>query len=161
MQAALVSVGTAVLRAAIFAAVNFACLAGDAVFRRQEMTDKLSLAFLLFAAGAALACLMAWPLAGLLARRRPPSVRLAAILLLLMAGTAGFAAFFFFLQTRQYYAAYYPAEATFEWLFHFAFTGAGAAYQVGVLGVRYFLPLGLIPLFTAAFIFAAEPRRRL
>ena len=161
MPATLLSVGTALVRAAAFGTVNFACLVGDAVLRRQAVTDKLSLAFILFAAGAALACLLAWPLADILTRQRPPASRLAAILLLLMAGTAGFAAFFFFLQTRQYYAPYYPAEATFEWLFHFLFTAAAAAYQVGVLGVRYFLPLGLIPLFVAAFAFTVRRRRQL
>ena len=150
------SVAAALLRSAVFGAVNFACLVGDAILRRQEITDKLGLAFLLFAAGAALACLLAWPLADMLARRRPPSARLAAILVVLMAGTAGFAAFFFFLYTRQYFAANFPAEATVEWLLHFAFTAIGAAYQVGVLGVRYFLPLGLVPLFVAAFWYAAR-----
>jgi hypothetical protein len=159
MRATFLAVGTALLRAAVFGAVNLACLVGDAILRRQEVTEKLGLAFLLFSAGAALACLLAWPLADMLARRRAPSGRLAVILLLLMAGTACFAAFFFFLQTRQYYAPYYPAEATFEWLYHFLITGAGAAYQVGVLGVRYFLPLGLIPLFVAAFAFAVRERR--
>jgi hypothetical protein len=136
------------------------CLVGDAVLMRHELTPRLLAVLGLFAAGAAVGALLARPVAEMLARGRPPSARLAAMLAAQMVGTAGFAAFFFFLQTRAYYAPYYPAEPTLEWLYHFAYTGAAAAYQVGVLGLRYFLPLGLIPLFVAAFLFA-RPRRRL
>ena len=161
MRGAFIAVCVGLTRSAIFGAVNWLCLIGDAILRRQDVTDKLLAAFALFSLGAAVAALLAWPLARIITRSRPASAQLAAILLLLMSGTAGFAAFFFFLQTRAYYAPYYPFEPTLDWLYHFAFTGAAAAYQVGVLGVRYFLPLGLIPLFIAAFIFASRPPRRL
>ena len=155
------AIAAAVGHALVSGAVTFLCLGADAMLLRRELTPKLIEAFALFALGAATATLLGWPAATLATRRRPPSVQLAAMVLLLALGTAAFSALFFFIQTRAYYAPYYPAELTTEWLYHFAFTGAIAAYQFAVLGLRYFLPFGLIPLFAAAFLFVAEGRRRL
>lgn len=48
---------------------------------------------------------------------------------------------------------------TVIWFFQFAFTSASAVYQFAVLGVRHYLPFGLILLIAASILSMPQPLR--
>lgn len=82
----------------------------------------------------------------------------AATFLALAVGTIGATAFLFGLQYRLYYAAWHETPFSVGWIFQFVFTMGAAVYQFLALGVRAYLPLGLVAL--AAFSFWNVRRMR-
>jgi hypothetical protein len=139
------------------AAVGIAFLAG-AFWLRGGVTDRLGLAIVLFAAGAACA---GWGAAWFLARwgtRRPGSARFAAAAIILTVLTVGFDAFFLFLNYSAYFIQWWPTPFTLHWFFNLITTGGGVTFFFIALGLPLLLPLGLPVLFGAAFILSRPPR---
>ncbi|MFN7011099.1 MAG: hypothetical protein ACK4PN_13800 [Allorhizobium sp.] len=108
--------------------------------------------------GAVLGWLAALPLTRFASHARPPETRFAAAFLFLGTGTAAFTALLFALQYRQFYAQWHQPFGTVIWFFQFAFTSASAVYQFAVLGVRHYLPFGLILLIAASILHARRSR---
>lgn len=119
--------------------------AAMALYRRNGLeTDRLDALLLVYFLGGA----FAWPIALKVARRcgsgKPVETRFAACLLCLSIVTMGMTAFLFALDYRIFYSRWHAPLGSIIWMFQFAFTGASAVYQFGVLGSRLFLPLGLV-----------------
>jgi hypothetical protein len=115
------------------------------------------LAILYFAGG-----LLAWPfvlpVGRFLAHRRPIETRFAAFFVTLAVGTVLMTAFLFAMDYRLFYARWHAPVGTLTWVFQFLVTSASAVYQFSVLGLRLFLPLGLVCLLTTSFALAKRMR---
>jgi len=112
----------------------------------------------LYFCGAALAWLAALPLMRFASLARPPETRFAAAFLFLGTGTAVLTALLFALHYRQFYAQWHQPFGTRIWFFQFIFTFASAVYQFAVLGLRHYLPFGLILLIGASILHARRSR---
>lgn len=112
----------------------------------------------LYFTGAALGWIAALPLVRFASLARPPETRFAAAFLFLGAGTAALTALLFALHYRQFYAQWHQPFGTVIWFFQFAFTSASAVYQFAVLGIRHYLPFGLILLIGASILHARRSR---
>lgn len=112
----------------------------------------------LYFTGAALGWIAALPLMRFASLARPPETRFAAAFLFLGAGTAALTALLFALHYRQFYAQWHQPFGTVIWFFQFAFTSASAVYQFAVLGIRHYLPFGLILLIGASILHARRSR---
>lgn len=112
----------------------------------------------LYFSGAMLGWSAALPLIRFASHRRPPETRFAAAFLFLGCGTAAFTALLFALQYRQFYSQWHAPFGTVIWFLQFAFTSASAVYQFAVLGIRHYLPFGLIALIAASVLHAYRSR---
>lgn len=115
------------------------------------------LAILYFVGG-----LLAWPLVlpvgRFLAHRRPIETRFAAFFVSLAAGTILMTAFLFAMDYRLFYARWHAPAGKITWVFQFLVTSVSAVYQFSVLGLRLFLPVGLVCLLTTSFALAKRMR---
>ncbi|MDM9623546.1 hypothetical protein [Rhizobium sp. S96] len=106
--------------------------------------------------------LLAWPfvipLGRFFAHRRPLETRFAAFFVVLATGTILMTAFLFAMDYRMFYSRWHAPAGTVTWAFQFVFTGAAAVYQFAVLGLRLFLPLGLLCLLVTSFALAKRMR---
>ncbi|EDQ33445.1 hypothetical protein HPDFL43_09422 [Hoeflea phototrophica DFL-43] len=111
-------------------------------------------------AGAALA----WPLSlsafRFLAFGRGREPAFAAAVLCLIVFTIGITAVLFAIIYRNFYAQWHGDPFTKLWLIQLAFTSASALYQFAVVGLRLYLPLGVVLLFAAAVLLARGHRRQ-
>lgn len=113
----------------------------------------------LYALGGLAAFFPAQLAAGLAVRRRHAvELRLAASFLALAASTVAVTAALYALVYRSYYAEWHEPALTYVWLIEFAFTTAAALYQFAVVGLRHYLPLGLLALFAFAWWNATRSR---
>jgi hypothetical protein len=133
--------------------------AGLALYRRNGLeTDRLDALLLVYFLGG----VFAWPVALKAAFRcgsgKPVETRFAACFLCLSIVTMGMTAFLFALDYRIFYSRWHNPFGSIIWMFQFAFTGASAVYQFGVLGSRLFLPLGLVFLPLASLYLARRMR---
>ncbi|RDJ12123.1 hypothetical protein [Rhizobium grahamii] len=123
----------------------------------METAHVRDLAILYFVGG-----LLAWPfmlpLGRFFAHQRSLETRFAAFFVALAAGTILMTAFLFAMDYRVFYSAWHAPFGSLTWVFQFAFTGASAVYQFAVLGLRLFLPLGLLCLFGTSFALAKRMR---
>lgn len=113
---------------------------------------------LLFLAGGVLGWLTAQPLVRFVSLDRPPETRFAAGFLFLALGTVAFTAFLFAMQYRTFYAQWHAPFGTRIWAFQFVFTAASAVFQFCVLGLRLFLPFGLLFLVAASLLLTRRNR---
>ena len=124
---------------------------------RLETPHFPELALLYFLGG-----LFSWPfmlpLARFFAYRRPIETRFAAFFACLTAGTILMTAFLFSMDYRIFYSRWHAPFASLIWIYEFIFTGANAVYQFSVLGVRLFLPFGLVCLLATSFLLAKRMR---
>ena len=134
-------------------------LAVDIAAGRQAFGGRVATLLGLFAAAAFAAGLLAPAGTALLAATRPARTRFAAMTLLLVVLTAGFSAFFYFLQYQAYFSAFHAGIFTAYGVVQLLFTGASAAFQFAVFGLRLFLPAGLLVVFIAAFLHARQQDR--
>ena len=112
----------------------------------------------LYLAGAFVAFLPALWLGRLLSVGGKREAAFAALFLSLGVMTIGLTATFYALDYRSYYTEWHAPAFSVTWAFQFVFTVAGALYQFAVLGLRLYLPFGLLALFAAALWFARLPR---
>lgn len=105
---------------------------------------------------------VAFPLAlyaaRLLALGRSRDVAFAAFFAALACATIAITAAVYALDYRIYYTQWHAEPFTRTWMFQFGFTVAGALYQFAVLGLRLYMPFGLVALLAAALWFACQPR---
>ncbi|MCP4314795.1 MAG: hypothetical protein GY789_01825 [Hyphomicrobiales bacterium] len=97
---------------------------------------------------------LAYPIAvmGLrvVAGNKRAEARFSAAFLCLGGMTIGLTAVLFAIIYRSFYAQWHGEFATWLWVYQLAFTLASALYQFAVIGVRNFLPLGLVFLVAAS-----------
>lgn len=109
-------------------------------------TAQLPSILLLFFCGG----LLSWPVSLFLGRfcaeGRAVETRFAAYFLCLTVLTIAATALLFALDYRSFYARWHAPVGSRLWMYQFAFTSAGAVYQFLVMGIRLYLPLGLVVL---------------
>lgn len=124
---------------------------------RLETHHAIELAVLYFAGG-----LLSWPfmlpLARFFAHRRRIETRFAAFFVCLIAGTMLMTAFLFSMDYRYFYSRWHAPFGSLTWMFQFMVTGASSVYQFLVLGMRLFLPLGLVCLLATSYALARRMR---
>ena len=110
-----------------------------------------------FAIGGVLALVPALVLFNLAKARKSFSQRFAIAFLLLSAATLGSTLLVYSIGYRSYYAKWHAVALTHDWFLQLFFTTASGVYQFAVLGVRSFLPLGLVCLFGVSWLIARRP----
>lgn len=119
-------------------------------WRIESQTSHWTMLILIYFLGGAIA----WPFAlyamRVAAIRRRAEVRFAAAFLALSVGTIGFTAVIFAFVYRNFYAQWHGEFFSTLWFIQLAFTSATAIYQFAVIGLRLYLPLGLVMLFAAS-----------
>ena len=139
------------------AAMAFSALSGLYLRLRLE-TGHLPLVLALFFAGGLLGWAVALPLMRPFMRRWSAERRFAAALLVLTCLTIVATAGLFALQYRIFYAQWHAAFGSRIWVYQFVFTTAGAVYQFLVMGLRLYLPVGLLLLIGASLLLARRMR---
>lgn len=112
----------------------------------------------IYLVGALIAFPPALWLARVLSLGKPRDVACAAFFLALAVATIGITAAIYALDYRSYYTQWHAPAFSKSWTLQFVFTIAGALYQFAVLGLRLYMPLGLVALLVAALWFARQPR---
>lgn len=108
----------------------------------------------IFTAGALVAYPVARFMLCLVPDRWRQGQRFAAAFILFGAATVGFTALFFALDFLAYFAEWHDDHLSIQRAFQTLFTVMSAFYQFLVLGLRLFLPIGMIALFGVATGFA-------
>lgn len=123
-------------------------------WREWESGERIGdVAFLFFACGLAGFPLAMVP-AQLLARGWSPERRFALAIIGLATTTIGLTALAYAIQYRLYYSEWHDHAFTIRWIFEVGFTTLAAIYQFAVMGMRLFLPVGLVALLVAGLWFA-------
>lgn len=135
----------------LMAASAFLALAMDGRAQNFHLDRILAIYF----AGGLFAWPIALPLARLFTRRKAIETRFAANFTLLSLGTIALTAFLFAMDYRLFYAQWHQPAGTRIWVYQFVFTSAGAVYQFLVMGLRLYLPVGLL-LVAAASLWLAR-----
>jgi len=89
-----------------------------------------------------------------IAFRRAREAAFAAAFLCLTIFTIGITSAMFAIIYRNFYAQWHGDPFTRIWLVQLLFTSASALYQFAVMGIRLYLPLGVIFLFGASWLLA-------
>ncbi len=152
-------------RAAAFALVYAAALAiavaVDILLLGHAFGGRVIGVIALYAAAALCAGFLAWPIAEFIAGpQRPATARFAAMVVCLALLTSGLSALLYFLDHRVYFAAFHADAFTLKWAYQVLFTGAAAAFQFAVSGLRLLTPFGLVVLIAAGIAFARSGRHR-
>lgn len=106
---------------------------------------------LFFAASAACAFSPALIIARIMSAGRGREAAFAATFVSLATVTLAFTALAFAIHYRIYYAQWHAEPYSVRWMYQLAFTGLASIFQFAVLGMRYFIPLGLPTLFVVSF----------
>ena len=104
--------------------------------------------------GALLGCLSGRLLLGVAPQKWRQTRRFAAAFLAIGAATIGITSFIFALQFRAYFAQWHDDEWSKRYLFETVFTILSAMYQFLVLGLRLYIPVGLIGLLAVSYGYA-------
>jgi len=127
------------------------------LLREGQATFQLTKILVLFFAGGA----MAWPFSLFLGRffalDRRIETRVAAYFLFLTVLTIAATAFLFAMDYRLFYERWHAPFGTRIWLYQFVFTTGAAAYQFVVMGIRLYLPFGLVALAGTSLWLAKRP----
>lgn len=126
--------------------------------RNGLQTSRLAEVAVLYFAGGLLAWPFALPVARFLAYNKLPEARFAAFFVTLTAVTILMTAFLFAMEYRIFYSRWHAPFGSVIWAFQFVFTGASAVYQFLVIGLRLFLPLGLVCLVASSHHLAKRMR---
>ena len=143
MHASLPTLATAVLGSVAWAlAMGIAALT-KLIYIDWYSPERVMLIAAFFAVGGLVAFLPGIYIGRLLSRGRRDA-GFAATFLALSTATIAVTAFLVALEYRSYYAEWHEAAFTVTWVFQFVFTVASAVYQFLVMGVRIYLPIGLL-----------------
>ncbi|ACE91336.1 hypothetical protein AMC90_CH02327 [Rhizobium phaseoli] len=121
-------------------------------------TSRLAEVAALYFLGGLLAWPFALPTARFLAYGKPPEARFAAFFVILIAATIAMTAFLFAMEYRIFYSRWHAPFGSGIWVFQFIFTSISAVYQFLVIGLRLFLPLGLVCLVASSYYLAKRMR---
>ena len=122
------------------------------------ITFHLPVLMLLYFAGGTLAFPIAVFCMRLLSANKRTEARFSAAFLCLGGMTVALTAIIFAIIYRSFYAQWHGEFLTWLWAYQLFFTLASAIYQFAVIGVRNFLPLGLIFLCAASLRLAKTTR---
>ncbi|MDP3899347.1 MAG: hypothetical protein Q8Q62_21945 [Mesorhizobium sp.] len=111
--------------------------------------DNIGRVGALYAAGGVIAFPPGLYLARLLSRARPDTAFTAAFFCFAVA-SIGATSLLFAMHYRLYYSTWHGGPFSIEWYFQFFFTTLAALYQFLVLGMRLFVPFGLLALFAVS-----------
>ncbi|EJC73377.1 hypothetical protein Rleg10DRAFT_1833 [Rhizobium leguminosarum bv. trifolii WSM2012] len=126
--------------------------------RNGLQTSRLAEVATLYFLGGLLSWPFALPVARFFAYDRPPEARFAAFFVTLTAATIAMTAFLFAMEYRLFYSRWHAPFGSFVWAFQFVFTSISAVYQFLVIGLRLFLPLGLVCLVVSSYHLAKRMR---
>jgi len=144
--------------APVYAVLVAGVVALSIVWREIGWTHRALVVLATFAAGGALAGVLAVPVAAFVAGHRPRSARFAAMFVALTGLTACAVLLIFLIDFRLLDADFWSDFPDPFWLVELAFTVATAAYTLTASGLPLLLPHGLLLLFGAAWWFARRPR---
>jgi hypothetical protein len=108
----------------------------------------------MFAAGGFCGYLAARLLLGVVPAHWTATRRFSAAFILIGAGTVGFTALFYSLEFLNYFSRWHDDHASKRLLFETVFTILSACYQFLVLGLRLYIPFGLLALAVASWGYA-------
>ncbi len=151
IRAAIPGLGFSIAGSLIWAGCMALSAFAELILRKWGNDANLAVIVIIFAIGGMLAFVPALILARLLASGGQLSQRFAAAFVALTVATIGATSLVFYFQFRAYYAQWHDEMFSYHWLVQTLTTGAAAAYQFGVLGTRFFFPLGIILLFAMSF----------
>ncbi|OWV75078.1 hypothetical protein ATY76_25060 [Rhizobium sp. R339] len=126
--------------------------------RNGLQTSRLAEVAALYFLGGLLSWPFALPVARFFAYDRPPEARFAAFFVTLTAATVLMTAFLFAMEYRLFYSRWHAPFGSIVWAFQFVFTSISAVYQFLVIGLRLFLPLGLVCLVASSYHLAKRMR---
>ena len=126
--------------------------------RNGLQTSRLGEVAALYFLGGLLSWPFALPVARFLAYNRQPEARFAAFFVTLTAATILMTAFLFAMEYRIFYSRWHAPFGSVVWAIQFVFTGVSAVYQFLVIGLRLFLPLGLVCLVASSYHLAKRMR---
>ena len=150
-----VSVAKLAVSALIWAAAMAASGAASLLWTRDWAVDgQARLLIGIFATGGLTGFAVARAMLGLVPDRWTSTRRFSSAFILIGAATVGFTALFFALQFRSYYAQWHADHASRRLLFETVFTILSAFYQFLVLGLRLYIPFGLLALIVASWAYA-------
>ncbi|MBX5045541.1 hypothetical protein [Rhizobium lentis] len=121
-------------------------------------TSRLAEVAALYFLGGLFSWPFALPVARFLAFNRPPEARFAAFFVTLTLATILMTAFLFAMEYRIFYSRWHAPFGSLGWAFQFVFTSISAVYQFLVIGLRLFLPLGLVCLVASSYHLAKRMR---
>ncbi|MEX3009406.1 hypothetical protein [Hoeflea sp. TYP-13] len=122
------------------------------------LTSHMTALLALYFAGGTLAFPIALVIIGFLTRKRRAEARFSIAFICLGGLTVAVTAGLFAIIYRSFYAQWHGEFATVLWAYQLAFTLASALYQFAVIGVRNFMPLGLVFLVAASYRLAKTTR---
>ncbi len=123
-----------------------------ALWLHHGINDRLRLALILFAVGAALAGLLTALILSRFSAGRHHAGRFAAAIALLIVLSAGFDTALFYANYITHYVDGWPTAFSAHWFFTAFATFAGVGYYYVALGVPMLLPVGLPVLLVAAYL---------
>lgn len=126
--------------------------------RNGLQTSRLGEVAALYFLGGLLSWPFALPVARFLAYNRPSEARFAAFFVTLTAATILMTAFLFAMEYRIFYSRWHAPFGSLVWSIQFVFTSVSAVYQFLVIGLRLFLPLGLVCLVASSYHLAKRMR---
>ena len=126
--------------------------------RNGLQTSRLGEVAALYFLGGLLSWPFALPVARFLAYNRRPEARFAAFFVTLTAATILMTAFLFAMEYRIFYSRWHAPFGSVVWAIQFVFTSVSAVYQFLVIGLRLFLPLGLVCLVASSYHLAKRMR---
>jgi len=127
-------------------------------FAAWESTSGIATIVALFSLGGALAFPLGLVGARLVSLGRPAQPAFAAALISFTVATIAMTAGLYALQYRSYYAQWHEPAFSVTWCFQLVFTSLAALYQVAVLGLRLYFPVGFVALLALSAWFARHAR---
>lgn len=150
--------GEWIIGAVVWGVAMALCICASLTLNQRLPEAHLPRLLLVYFVGGMLAWLVSLPLIRFCAVGRTTETRFAASFLFLTIGTTAATALIFALQYRLFYAQWHAPFGTRIWAFQFVFTSASAVYQFAVLGLRLYLPLGLLFLTGASVLLTHRSR---
>ncbi|WP_368669594.1 hypothetical protein [Agrobacterium sp. a22-2] len=150
--------GEWIIGAVVWGVAMALCICASLMLNQRLPEAHLPRLLLVYFIGGMLAWLVSLPLIRFCAVGRTTETRFAASFLFLTIGTTAATALIFALQYRLFYAQWHAPFGTRIWAFQFVFTSASAVYQFAVLGLRLYLPLGLLFLTGASVLLTHRSR---
>lgn len=136
----------------MFSAVTVLYVRGSLLWR----ADGLLLA--IYFVGAMIGFAMALPVSRFCGLGRRLETRFAATFFSLTLFTTGMTALIFAMQYRAFYAQWHDPFLTRYWILQFIFTSGAAVVHYVALGLRLYLPIGIVALFATSAIMAHRMR---
>jgi hypothetical protein len=157
VKAALPSPALAVFGSLAWGAVMCASAALAGVMKSRALNGNFETVIAIFAGGGFVGFVPALTAYRLFGRGKTRSQRFSLLFLALAAATIACTSLSYSLIYRSYYAQWHDDFPSLHWLEEQFFTTASSSYQFAVLGLRLFLPLGIVALFATSWLMSKKP----